>query len=41
LLRGGGGFSKGRKIQMGYDSCEDNMPHEEYMHNGKGNAWKK
>lgn len=30
LLRGGGGFSKGRKIQMGYDSCEDNMPHEEY-----------
>ena len=30
LLRGGGGFSKGRKIQNGYDECTDNMPHDEY-----------
>lgn len=30
LLRGGGGFSKGRKIQNGYDDYDDNMPHEEY-----------
>ncbi|MGI9306670.1 MAG: DNA-methyltransferase [Gammaproteobacteria bacterium] len=30
LLRGGGGFSKGRKIQNGYDGYEDNMPHSEY-----------
>ena len=30
LLRGGGGFSKGRKLQNGYDGYEDNMPHPEY-----------
>lgn len=30
LLRGGGKFSKGRKIINGYDDYEDNMPHEEY-----------
>ena len=30
LLRGGGGFSKGRKIQNGYDEFADNMPHDEY-----------
>lgn len=30
LLRGGGGFSKGRKIQDGYDDYEDNMPHAKY-----------
>ena len=30
LLRGGGGFSKGRKIQNGYDGYGDDLPHEEY-----------
>ncbi len=31
VLRGGGKFSAGRKIQSGYDGHDDAMPHDEYV----------